>query len=102
MRSDQANELNPSEQRNIFQDDWALFLSTGHQFLSNDSLQLQGGFFVDIRRLDVCSIKFDIVLEICCLTVAVLKEKVQSGQSLRNCLIFGQNIRLKAKQPSCL
>ena len=34
----------------------------------------------------------------------VLKEKVQSeaGQFLRSCLIFGQNARLKAKQPSCL
>ena len=38
-----------------------------------------------------------------CLTV-VLKEKVQSElwQLLRNCLIFGQNPRHKAKQPSCL
>ena len=34
----------------------------------------------------------------------VLKEKVQSeaGQMLRNCLFFGQNLRLKAKQPNCL
>ena len=34
----------------------------------------------------------------------VLKEKVlsEAGQLLRSCLIFGQNLRLKAKQPSCL
>ena len=34
----------------------------------------------------------------------ILKEKVQSeaGQLLGNCLIFGQNVTLKAKQPSCL
>ena len=36
-------------------------------------------------------------------TIIVLEEKVQSeaGQLLRNCLIFAQNLRVKAKQPSC-
>ena len=29
----------------------------------------------------------------------VLKEK-EAGQLLKSCLIFGQNLRLKAKQPS--
>ena len=33
-----------------------------------------------------------------------LKEKVlsEAWQLLTSCLIFGQNLRLKAKQPSCL
>ena len=36
--------------------------------------------------------------------LGVLKGKDQpdAGQLLRSCLIFGQNLRLKAKQPSCL
>ena len=36
--------------------------------------------------------------------MTVFKEKVQFevGQLLRRCLNFGQNLRLKAKQPSCL
>ena len=30
------------------------------------------------------------------------KDRSEAGQLLRSCLIFGRNLRLKAKQPSCL